>query len=121
MRERLELKILTLVLVLLVIGILAAGIMVLTIEKKSLYIITGSSLESSANIIAKDIARTMLDGKAEVTRDLMQELRGIRGIGLKPGAPATRDLRRRTSEYAAWPSALTCACDRKVSRSRRSA
>jgi methyl-accepting chemotaxis protein len=80
MRERLELKILTLVLVLLVIGILAAGIMVLTIEKKSLFIITGSSLESTANIIAKDIARTMLDGKAEVTRDLMQELRGIRGI-----------------------------------------
>ncbi len=80
MRERLELKIITVVLVLLLIGILAAGIMVMTIEKKSLYSIAESSLESAANIIAKDIQRTMLEGKAEVTRAMMQDLRGIRGI-----------------------------------------
>ena len=36
MRERLELKILTVVMILLVVGILSAGFMVLTIEKKSL-------------------------------------------------------------------------------------
>jgi len=80
MRERLELKILTLVLVLLVIGILAAGIMVLTIEKKSLSSISGSSLESTADIIAHDIVRTMLEGKADVTKAMMQELKGIRGL-----------------------------------------
>ncbi len=80
MRERLELKILTLVLVLLVIGILAAGIMVLMIEKKSLYSISESSLESTADIIAHDIVRTMLEGKADDTKAMMQELKGLKGI-----------------------------------------
>ena len=80
MRERLELKILTLVLVLLVVGIVAAGIMVLTIEKKSLYSITESSLDSTANVIALDIARTMLAGKADETRAMVQELKGIKSI-----------------------------------------
>jgi len=80
MRERLELKILTLVLVPLVIGILAAGITVLTIEKKNLSSIGGSSLESIASIIAHDIVRTMLEGKADVTNAMMQELKDIRGI-----------------------------------------
>jgi phosphopantothenate synthetase len=80
MRERLDLKILTLVMVLLVIGILAGGITVLTIEKKNLASISGSSLESTADIIAHDIVRTMIEGKADVTNAMMQELKDVRGI-----------------------------------------
>jgi len=80
MRERLELKILTLVMILLVVGILAAGFMVMTIEKKSLYSITEASLESTAIIVAQDIARTMLEGKADVTKAMMQELKGLKNI-----------------------------------------
>ncbi|HYQ48590.1 MAG TPA: hypothetical protein VEP69_05955, partial [Thermodesulfovibrionales bacterium] len=80
MRERLELKILTLVLVLLIIGVVAAGIMVLTIEKNSLYSITTSSLDSTANIIAMDITRIMLAGKADVARALLAEMKGLKGI-----------------------------------------
>ena len=78
MRERLELKILSLVMILLVLGILSAGFMVLTIEKKSLYGITESSLDSTAAIISQDIARTMLEGKADVTKAMVQELKGIK-------------------------------------------
>jgi len=80
MRERLELKILTVVIVLLIVGILSAGFMVLTIEKKSLYGITEASLDSTATIIAQDIARTMLEGKADVTKAMMQELKGLKSI-----------------------------------------
>ena len=80
MRERLELKILTVVISLLILGILSAGFMVLTIEKKSLYSITEASLESTATIVAQDIARTMLDGKADVTKAMMQELKGLKSI-----------------------------------------
>ena len=80
MRERLDIKILTLVLVLLIMGILAAGIMVLTIEKNSLYSIAESSLESTADVIEKDIQRTMLEGKAHVTRSMIQELKDLKAI-----------------------------------------
>jgi len=80
MRERLELKILAVVLVLLVLGILAAGLMVMTIERKSLYSITETSLESTANIVAQDISRTMLEGKSDVTKSMIQELHNVKGI-----------------------------------------
>lgn len=80
MREKLELKILTLVVILLLIGVLSAGFMVLTIEKSSLYSITEASSEGTAKIIAKDIERTMLEGKAEVTKNLVQELKDVSGI-----------------------------------------
>ncbi|MBI5848650.1 MAG: phosphate/phosphite/phosphonate ABC transporter substrate-binding protein [Nitrospirae bacterium] len=80
MQERLELKILTLVMILLVVGILSAGFMVLTIEKKSLYSITESSLDSTASIISQEIARTMLEGKADMTKSMMQELKDIKNI-----------------------------------------
>ncbi len=80
MRERLELKILTLVMILLIVGILSAGFMVLTIEKKTLYNITESSLESTATIIAQDIARTMIEGKADVTKSMVQELKVLKSI-----------------------------------------
>lgn len=80
MREKLELKILTLVVILLLIGIISAGFMVLTIEKKSLYSITESSSEATARIIAKDIERTMLEGRADLTKVLVSELRSASGI-----------------------------------------
>lgn len=80
MGERLELKILTLVVSLLLIGILAAGFMVLTIEKASLYSITESSSEATAKVIAKDVERTMLEGRADITKALIDDLKGDSGI-----------------------------------------
>jgi phosphate/phosphite/phosphonate ABC transporter binding protein len=80
MREKLELKILSLVLLLLLTGILVAGFMVLTIEKESLYSITKAGSEATANIVARNVERTMLEGRADVTRTLMDDLKGASGI-----------------------------------------
>jgi methyl-accepting chemotaxis protein len=80
MREKLELKILALVVSLLLTGIIAAGFMVLTIERSSLYSITQASSESTASIIARDVERTMLEGRADVTRAIIAELKGTSGI-----------------------------------------
>lgn len=93
MREKLELKILTLVVILLVIGIIAAGFMVLTIEKKSLYSITEASSAATAGIIVKDVERTMLEGRADITRSIMEDLKvsgGVESIALldSEGRPA---------------------------------
>jgi phosphate/phosphite/phosphonate ABC transporter binding protein len=79
MREKLELKILALVVVLLLVGIIAAGFMVLTIEKKSLYSITEASSEATAKVIAKDVERSMLEGRADLAKALMAELKGASG------------------------------------------
>ncbi len=79
MREKLELKILTLVVILLFLGIMAAGFMVLTIEKSSLYGITEASSEATARVIAKDIEKTMLEGRADLAKSLVEELRGASG------------------------------------------
>lgn len=80
MREKLELKILALVVVLLLIGIFSAGFMVMTIEKSSLYSITEASSESTAKILAKDVERTMIEGRADITRQLLQDLKGASGV-----------------------------------------
>lgn len=80
MRERLELKILILVVVLLLIGIFAAGFMVMTIEKSSLYSITEAGSESTAKVIAGDVERTMLEGRADITRQLVRDLKGTGGV-----------------------------------------
>src|SRR5512135_2285034 len=79
MREKLELKILALVVSLLLIGIIAAGLMVLTIEKKSLYSITEASSEATAKVIAKDVERTMIEGRADLVKAMLQELKGASG------------------------------------------
>lgn len=93
MRDKLELKILALVVVLLFVGVLAAGFMVLTIEKSSLYSITEVSSESTARVIAKDVEKAMLEGRADLAKALVQELKGASGaeeIALlnSKGAPA---------------------------------
>jgi phosphate/phosphite/phosphonate ABC transporter binding protein len=80
MRATLELKILTLVAALLLIGVVAAGLMVMTIEKSSLYNITESSSEATANVIAKDVERTMLDGRADITKELVRDLKDTSGV-----------------------------------------
>ncbi len=80
MRATLELKILALVAMLLLMGVAAAGFMVMTIEKSSLYGITEGSSEATANIIAKDVERTMLDGSAGNTQELVRELKDASGI-----------------------------------------
>lgn len=80
MRERLEWKILSLVGVLLLIGIAAAGVMVWTIEKKSLYSTTEVGAEPAAKIIARDVEQVLLEGRADATKALLDDLRAVSGI-----------------------------------------
>ena len=80
MRLTLELKILTLVAALLLIGVAVAGFMVMTIEKSTLYGITKSSSEATADIIAKDIERTMLAGRSDITKALLDDLKDAKGV-----------------------------------------
>lgn len=80
MREKLEVKILALVTGLLFVGIVVAGFMVLTIEKSSLYNITESTTEATANIVARDVERTMLEGRADVTKAIIDDLKGLGGV-----------------------------------------
>jgi len=80
MREKLELKILAIVVLLLLIGISAASLMVLTIEKKSLYSTTRMGAKATAKIIAKDVERVMLEGRADLMKTVLDELKGASGI-----------------------------------------
>ena len=80
MREKLELKILAIVVVLLLIGIAAASVMVLTIEKESLYSTTKMGAKATAKIIAKDVERVMLEGRADLTKTVLDDLKGASGI-----------------------------------------
>ena len=60
-------------------GIIVAGVMVLTIEKKSLYSLTETSSEAVAKVIAKDVERTMIEGRADLTKALVEEVKGASG------------------------------------------
>lgn len=80
MREKLEVKILALVAVLLVIGIVSGGFMVFIIERSSLYSLTETSTGMTASVIAKDVERAMLEGRAEVAKAYIESLRGVNGL-----------------------------------------
>lgn len=80
MRDKLEVKILALVVGLLLIGICAAGLMVFNIEKASLYSLTETATEVTADVIVKDIERIMLEGRAEITKTYMSSLKSVRNM-----------------------------------------
>ncbi len=80
MRAKLEFKILAIVAVLLLIGVAGAGIMVLTIEKAGLYGMTGSSLELTTSIIAADVERAMVEGRTDLAKSMVDELKGREGV-----------------------------------------
>jgi phosphate/phosphite/phosphonate ABC transporter binding protein len=80
MRKSLELKILVLMGFLLISGVLIAGYMVMTIERTSLYDITETSSEFTAAIISRNIERTMMEGRADITKKLISDLKGASGI-----------------------------------------
>lgn len=80
MRERLEVKIFALVFSLLLVGIVIAGFMVLTIERSSLYSVTESISQSTADVVYQDVERTMLEGRDDVTKRIVEDLKKIGSI-----------------------------------------
>lgn len=79
-KKSLEFKIIVLVVALLLIGSVIAGIFMVYVLKTTLYDITASIGRNTASIVLKDIETTMLEGKAETTKNLISNLKGIRGV-----------------------------------------
>ncbi|MDP2278289.1 MAG: methyl-accepting chemotaxis protein, partial [Nitrospirota bacterium] len=80
MREKLELKIIISVLVMLLVGVVIAGTMTMFIEKSTLYGITRENSETTAEIIKKGIEMTMMENRPDLTKKLIDSLRGTAGI-----------------------------------------
>jgi len=80
MREKLELKIIITVLVMLLIGVVVAGTMTMLIEKSTLYSITRENSKTTAEIIRKDIDMTMMENRPDLTKNLIDSLRKTEGI-----------------------------------------
>jgi methyl-accepting chemotaxis protein len=78
--ERLETKILGVIVLVLVLGCMFAISVVIYIEKKSLHAVTDRRAAETATVITKSIERTMLEGKADVTRSLVNDLETSKGI-----------------------------------------
>ena len=80
MRKSLEFKLVGIVAALFIVGVTAAGFMAVAIQKETLYSVAGSGAENIANIIFLDIETTMLEGKADVTKRIVRNIAGLRGI-----------------------------------------
>lgn len=80
MREKLELKIVISVLVMLLVGVVLAGAMTILMGKSTLYGVTRENSETTAAIIKKDIEMTMQENRPDLTKKLIDGLRGTAGI-----------------------------------------
>lgn len=79
-KKSLEVKMLAVVTALLIIGIISAAFMSVLIQKQTIYSITESGMEKIAAIIFQDIETTMMEGNADITKKLISNISGIRGI-----------------------------------------
>ncbi len=80
MREKLELKIVISVLVMLLVSVVLAGTMTILMGKSTLYGVTRENSETTAAIIKKDIEMTMQENRPDLTKKLIDGLRGTAGI-----------------------------------------
>ncbi|MBI4689818.1 MAG: phosphate/phosphite/phosphonate ABC transporter substrate-binding protein [Nitrospirae bacterium] len=80
MREKLELKIIVTVLIMLLIGVVLAGIMTMIIEKSTLYSITEKNSNTTATIITKNIEKTMVENRPDLTESLIDGIKVTEGI-----------------------------------------
>ncbi len=80
MKKSIELKLLAIVAALFVAGVSAAGFMAVAIQKETLYSVAESGAENIANIIFQDIETTMLEGKADITKRIIEKISRTRGI-----------------------------------------
>jgi len=79
-KRSLELKVIAVVAALLVVGIVSAAFIAESTHKTILYSITELATEKTTSIIFQDVETTMLEGKADVTKNLVENVRKIRGI-----------------------------------------
>jgi phosphate/phosphite/phosphonate ABC transporter binding protein len=100
MKKSLEFKILAIVGAMLIVGVISSGIIAVWIQKATLNSVTEFGTEKTASIIFQDIETTMIEGKADITKKLLANIRKIKGIeevtvldsegrdAFKPGSPA---------------------------------
>ena len=79
-KKSLGFKILAIVSALLIAGVISAGFMAVLIQKETLYSITEFSTEKTANIIFQNIETTMLEGKSDITKEIIQNIGKVGGI-----------------------------------------
>lgn len=77
---KLEQKIIITVLVMLLVGVVSAGLMTVFIEKATLYGITEESSHMTASVITKNIERTMIENRPDLTRAIVSEIKGTVGV-----------------------------------------
>jgi methyl-accepting chemotaxis protein len=80
MREKLEVKVIGLALIILTVGVVVTSMLVAMVEKNEIYKLTKERLLSTAKVIEKGIDLTMLEGNAEVTKTMAEELRSVSGF-----------------------------------------
>lgn len=80
MKKRLEFKILSVVVGLLIIGNILATIMAVSIQKKTIHTLTDSANNALSGILLKNIETTMLEGKADITMRILNNIRGLKGL-----------------------------------------
>jgi methyl-accepting chemotaxis protein len=83
MREKLEFKILVVGFMTFILGVLIAGYLVVRAQQKDINTIVTDRLVSTAQVITKSIEQTMLEGKAQISRSLVEDLKNVSGFDLK--------------------------------------
>lgn len=80
MKRSLELKVLAVVGALLIVGVISAGLMAVWMQKATLDSVTEFSTQKTADLIFQSIETTMLEGKADITKKIVQDISKIQGI-----------------------------------------
>lgn len=78
--KSLEVKVLSVVGALLVVGVLMASLLAVSVQKATLYSVTEFGTEKSADIIFQNIETTMIDNRADLTKKLVDRIATISGI-----------------------------------------
>lgn len=80
MKKRLEFKILAVVGSILIAGITIAGVMSVSIQKATLYSVAEFGTEKTADIIFRNLETTMVEGRKDIAKKLIEDMGRIRGI-----------------------------------------
>ncbi len=81
MREKIEAKILFLTLGLMTLGTIIFGSYILYLDKTGLYEIAEDRSDTIASLIARNIERTMLEGRSDITKQMVDDLKAVKGVG----------------------------------------
>ncbi len=82
MREKLELKIVAIVFLMLVVGVLIAVTFSIRLERDDMYSVARERLVSMARLVSTSIERTMVEADADFTRNLIDEIKSVSGFEL---------------------------------------